>query len=133
MINHILHLARVAHAVVREHITKVVARSGQWPTVRKHFLSTNPKCQACGDTSHLQVHHKLPFHDDPSLELHPDNLIALCMGKLECHVKIGHGGSFKQYNPNVAADAAELVQYPNRYQEIVVRAEGNRKPNQPGM
>jgi len=128
-----MHILNQAISIVREHVVKgLITRSGEWPTVRKHFLATNPKCAACGGTSHLQVHHKMPFHDDPSLELHPDNLISLCMGDNECHLKIGHGGSFKQYNPNVAVDAAEVLASPEHMEAVDKRAEEARKPNQPG-
>jgi hypothetical protein len=53
----------------------------------------------------LQVHHILPFHLNPQLELDPSNLITLCMGKLECHLIIGHGGDYKDYNPSVVKHA----------------------------
>jgi hypothetical protein len=74
----------------------------------------------------------MPFHDDPSLELHPDNLISLCMGPRDCHIKVGHGDAFKWYNPNVEADAAELLASPDHLDAVNKRAESARKPNQPG-
>jgi hypothetical protein len=127
-----MHILNLALSVVREHIIKRVTRSSEWPTVRKHFLESHPKCEACGGTTQLQVHHKMPFHDDPSLELHPDNLISLCMGPRDCHIKVGHGDSFKWYNPNVEADAAELLASPDHLDAVNKRAESARKPNQPG-
>jgi len=133
MINQILHLARVAHSVVRESLIKPTTRSDRWPTVRKHYLSLHPKCAACGGSTLLQVHHEKPFHDDPTLELDLNNLITLCMGKTECHLMIGHGGSFKQYNPNVVADALAAAANPNNFTQIAAKAEAARKPNQPGM
>ena len=127
------HILTVAHAIIREHIVKKVSRSSEWPTVRKNYLAEHPTCAACGGRLHAQVHHMVPFHEDPTLELHPDNLITLCMGsKNECHIKIGHGCSFKQYNPNVALDAQDALEHPEKVAEIIARAELNRKPNDPG-
>ena len=82
-------------------------RSSKWPTVRKHFLETNPYCAACGHTSDLEVHHVVPFHEDPSKELDPSNLITLCdrPGPKNHHLLIGHSGSFRKSNPNVREDA----------------------------
>ena len=84
-------------------------RSSKWPTVREHFLKSNPACAACGQTDHLQVHHIRPFHLDPSLELNTGNLITLCEDEYLCHLKIGHLGSFKKENPEVRKDAAEAL------------------------
>jgi len=81
-------------------------RSSQWPTVREHFLKSNPSCAACGQTDHLQVHHIVPFSVDPSLELDAGNLITLCEDEYSCHLKIGHLGSFRKANPEVRKDAA---------------------------
>ena len=88
-------------------------RSSHWPTVEKHFREGHPTCEACGSSKNLNVHHCKPFHLDPALELDPANLITLCMDTKECHLHIGHGGSFKQYNPNVRKDAAEALAHPN--------------------
>ena len=84
-------------------------RSSQWPTVREHFVKSNPTCAACGQTDHLQVHHIKPFHMDPSLELSVSNLITLCEDEYSCHLKIGHLGSFKKENPNVRQDASAAL------------------------
>lgn len=84
-------------------------RSGKWATVRKEHLVNNPSCASCGETKKLEVHHKLPFDDDPSKELDPDNLITLCecaSGGIICHLAIGHNGNYQRYNPNVEKDAA---------------------------
>jgi hypothetical protein len=104
-------------------------RSSRWPTVEKHFIENNPTCAACGGKKRLNVHHCLPFHLDPSKELDPDNLITLCMSEKECHLLIGHGGSFKQYNPDVRKMAAEVLTHPHKFEEIVKEAADNRKAN----
>lgn len=104
-------------------------RSDKWPTVEKHFKEAHPTCAACGGTARLNVHHCIPFHLDPTKELDPTNLITLCMGEKECHLHIGHGGSFKQYNPNVQQDAADALAHPSKFAAIVKKAEINRKVN----
>jgi hypothetical protein len=83
-------------------------RSNQWPTVRKLWLKDHPTCAACGSVKSLQVHHKFPFHLDPSKELDPSNFITLCERIFtDHHLEIGHLGNFKNYNVNVEADAAK--------------------------
>jgi 5-methylcytosine-specific restriction endonuclease McrA len=86
-------------------------RSPHWETVRKNHIKLEPSCAACGIKSHLQVHHKLPFHLHPELELVQSNLITLCeqAGDAGCHLKIGHLGDWKSFNPNVETDAKEKL------------------------
>lgn len=87
-------------------------RSSKWSSLRKSFLETNNFCAACGGTIFLEVHHIEPFHENPSLELDTNNLITLCdkPGKDNCHLEIGHLGSFKSKNPNVREDAAKALE-----------------------
>jgi 5-methylcytosine-specific restriction protein A len=129
------HFLNVTFSLIREHakrgtdishsiaqaITGEAPRSPHWPTIEKRWKEGHPDCAACGGSEHVQVHHKESFKLDPGLELHdgtdkppatppPDgkpNFISLCMGPLECHLRIGHGGSFRGggYNPNVASDS----------------------------
>lgn len=82
-------------------------RSSKWQTVRKNFLESHKTCAACGAEINLQVHHKKPFHIHPELELDEKNLITLCeeKGEAGCHLKIGHLGDWKSFNPNVEKDA----------------------------
>ena len=138
------HVARVKSAQKREQkkakggTAEDGKRSNKWPTARKHFLKNNTDgCAACGAKKGLQVHHVIPFHDNPALELDPTNYIALCefVGGLECHEKIGHDPvrGFKRFNPNVRKDAAELRAHPERLAQIHARVAKNSKPNQPGM
>ena len=104
-------------------------RSTHWPTVEKHFLVDHNFCAACGGTEKLNAHHIIPFHHDKSLELDPNNLITLCMNEKECHLHIGHCGSFKEYNPNVKRDAAEVLAHPEKFDAIIKLAFENRKAN----
>lgn len=85
-------------------------RSSQWPTHRKHWLELNSECTACGSKEGLQVHHVKPFHLARELELDYNNYITLCeaTGGRECHLHVGHKGSFRNENPAVRKDAAAL-------------------------
>ena len=116
-----LHLTEVrdAHAKIE------LKRSPKWPTVEKKHIKKNPTCAACGGTLHLNVHHKKPFHLFPELELESTNLITLCMdGDKDCHIKLGHGGNFKAYNPNVEEDVLTVAQNFNMelLTEVAVKA-----------
>ena len=44
----------------------------------------------------------------------------------ECHVKIGHGGNFKDYNPDVAEDSAKVLANQTLFEEVVTEAEKKR-------
>jgi len=87
--------------------TKGSKRSPKWESVRKKFLQANPTCACCGSKKKVEVHHKQPFHTNPELELEPENLITLCESKstLNCHIIIGHGGNYRDANPDVEKDA----------------------------
>jgi 5-methylcytosine-specific restriction endonuclease McrA len=124
IISTISHGINLAKNAVRD-ITTGGKRSSRWPTVEKHFKALNPTCAACGDTVRLNVHHCMPFHLDPSLELDVNNLITLCMGPNECHLKIAHCQNFKAFNPNVRVDAAEALANPEKRDDIIKRAKTN--------
>lgn len=104
-------------------------RSPAWPALAKRYRAEHPTCAACGTRKAVQVHHIIPFHTDPGLELDEGNLISLC--KARCHLKIGHGGSYKHYNPSAREDAAFALAYPERYQEAVQQVKAHRQKNQP--
>ena len=83
-------------------------RSPLWFDVRKNHLRKNPRCVICGSTNKLQVHHVIPFHLAPDLELVPTNLITLCTRKkygINCHLLVGHLGNFRRFNIEVRTDA----------------------------
>lgn len=99
---------RYIGSVVREKL-KSNRRSSKWDETRDAFIKSNPLCAACGSTKKLQVHHIQPFHLHPELELDLNNLITLCMDINECHLKIGHGGSFSCYNPRAVMQAKRFL------------------------
>lgn len=86
-------------------------RSGKWTTVRNRFVEDHPVCEACGGDDDLNVHHIMPFHESPELELEASNLITLCR---DHHFDIGHDPdgpegprtpNWKLSNPHVRSDA----------------------------
>lgn len=85
-------------------------RSRDWPKVRKAYLSKHPSCEYCGVKYSLNVHHILPYHLWPKLELVESNLITLCR---DCHFRHGHScGNGKSdwarcYNPNIRAEISK--------------------------
>jgi 5-methylcytosine-specific restriction enzyme A len=80
-------------------------RSGKWPAVRRLHLEKEPCCQWCGGKSVLEVHHILPFHVNPSMELEDSNLITLCESISEnCHFIHGHNRCWRNSVPTVRTD-----------------------------
>jgi hypothetical protein len=84
-------------------------RSPRWHQAEKEHLAREPECQRCGASVLLQVHHIMPFHLQPELELEPGNLITLCEegGYLNCHFVHGHNGDWKSFNVRVREECAE--------------------------
>ena len=95
-------------------------RSPFWPRLEKKYLLNNSKCAFCGCTSNLNVHHKKPFYLYPELELDESNLITLCMGKNECHLKIGHGNNFKYYFSNIDKALIDYNNHQKTLEEIII-------------
>jgi 5-methylcytosine-specific restriction endonuclease McrA len=83
---------------------RFAVRSPKWTNVRNQFLKENPTCIACGRDRKLEVHHKIPVHINPELELDPSNLVTLCADP--CHILFGHLMNFKSYNKDVVKDSA---------------------------
>lgn len=91
--------------VFREHVIKRFTRSSGWSKIRKEYLSENPSCCSCGKSTKgmMQVHHIVPFHINPELELDKSNLMTLCSNP-RCHLDKGHLGSFRSWNEYVRED-----------------------------
>lgn len=77
-------------------------RSPQWRGVRNRHVAEHPLCMACGASDDIEVHHIVPFHEHPELELEPDNLMTFCG---DCHFKIGHRGRWSRVVPTAPYDA----------------------------
>ncbi len=82
-------------------------RSGSWPRVRRDHLAREPACIACGRAKELEVHHVVPFHERPEMELDSGNLVTLCADP--CHWVFGHLTDWKSHNPGVREDAAAFL------------------------
>lgn len=119
------HLVRRTAAKGRE-VIKHGRRSSKWPALERQVVAERRECAACGSTKHLQVHHIKPFHLHPELELDPANLIVLCMDEPECHLLIGHGDSFRAFNPDVVVDAARSRSHPEERPAIWDEAKFHR-------
>lgn len=79
-------------------------RHKKWPATRAAHLKVNPRCEVCGCKDNLEVHHVLPYHRFPDLELEPGNLITLCR---DHHFLFGHLLDWQSYNPDVRDDVAK--------------------------
>jgi hypothetical protein len=60
------------------------------------------------------------------LELDKGNLIGLCMGEFECHIRIGHGDDFKAFNPDVRLDAETVRLKPSDRSKVEALAKAKR-------
>lgn len=91
-------------------------RSSHWPTVEKAFRKVHPQCVCCivKSVTHIQIHHRFPFHycvalGRPDLELDVRNLITLCEWPSHPspshHLLVGHLANFQSSNLDVAEDA----------------------------
>lgn len=82
-------------------------RDSRWRMVRKHHLKKHPTCEVCNSKKALRVHHIIPFYIAPDKELLPSNLVTLCENKkygINCHLLLGHEGSFRKTNPSCKLD-----------------------------
>lgn len=85
-------------------------RASQWKKTRASHLEANGMCLACGGRVSLEVHHLMPYHLAPELELEPTNLITLCESASHCHWTFGHLLNWRSYNKNAKADAIAFFQ-----------------------
>jgi 5-methylcytosine-specific restriction endonuclease McrA len=74
-------------------------RRQDWLRLKARHLKKEPCCQACGRRGALDVHHIVPVHIAPALELSEHNLITLCASP--CHLVFGHLMSYNCYNKDV--------------------------------
>lgn len=93
-------------------------RSPEWRNVRNEFIKKNPRCAACGTKNKLEVHHIIPYHKDPSLELDNYNLMTLCRNH---HFTFGHFCDWTSWNINVQSDVigynARRMMRPHKQEE----------------
>lgn len=82
-------------------------RSSKWRKIRNEYKRKNAYCRVCGSGKKVEIHHIIPFHYAPDLELTEENLMPLCENKkygINCHLLIGHLGNYKRFNINCEAD-----------------------------
>jgi len=94
--------------IIRKNTSRRKRRSSRWRGVRKKHLVISPTCAVCGSKRSLEVHHIVPFHIDPSLELNVSNLLTLCDGLwgLNCHFVFGHLRNWRKVNHSVVNDSS---------------------------
>lgn len=76
-------------------------RSPKWPTTRRNHLKLHPACEITGSTKDVEVHHRKSFHEFPSLENDPTNLVSL---RRDVHLIFGHLGDWSSTNENLDND-----------------------------
>lgn len=62
------------------------------------------RCQICGSSLNLQIHHIKPIRTHAELIIDPLNCLVLCSGQNKasgCHKMYGHNGDFMLINPDV--------------------------------
>jgi len=82
-------------------------RSPGWRRARNKYKKKNPRCMVCGSKKKVEIHHIVPFHYAPDLELDERNFASLCENKkygINCHLLIGHLGNYKKFNINCETD-----------------------------
>ena len=78
--------------------------------MRRH-RKKHPRCAWCGrDDGGLAVHHIRPVKFFPYLASQPENLLTLCHSSRDCHLVVGHMGSWHTWNRYVteSCSIAEL-------------------------
>jgi 5-methylcytosine-specific restriction endonuclease McrA len=84
-------------------------RSSKWAKLRDSIVKEIGRCPVCNGIDFLTVHHIIPFHLNPELELNRDNLVVLCENpKMNCHFIFGHRRNWKDYNKNILEDIKVL-------------------------
>lgn len=78
-------------------------RSPRWDAARKAWLKEHPECEVSGATKELEVHHVVPFHERPELELDPGNFMTLAR---PYHFLVGHFCNWSKVNLDARKEAA---------------------------
>jgi len=84
----------------------VTKRSKKWPRTRKEHMKRCPNCYICNSSKDVDCHHIIPFGERKDLENDKNNLMSLC--SKYCHLRIGHLGYWRTYNPNIRSTAIIL-------------------------
>jgi hypothetical protein len=82
-------------------------RSPKWRALQQRFVREKKCCFITRLRVDLEVHHKIPYHVRPDLELEWDNL---CLLTRPVHYLIGHHCNWAYYNQNFEEEAARLAE-----------------------
>lgn len=125
-------VVRAARSLGRRIVNRV-RRPAAVLTAQRRHLRKHPVCAACGSKRGAQAHHVRPFHAYPELGADPANFVTLCegLGANDCHVRIGHGGAFRFYNPDTLAHVAAFARAtsPEARAAILGMARSRRLPD----
>lgn len=83
-----------------------VPRNPGWESFRREIIKGQPACEASGVAWELEVHHLLPVHLRPDLEMVRDNCMVLTR---TLHFWLGHYGNWASYNPRARKEAATFL------------------------
>lgn len=115
-----MHMVNVGTARVRANRRR--RENPEWADTERAHLMLRGQCAACTGTNALFVHHIEPIEVNPRGEHDLMNLLTLCMGPLECLLRIGCGGDWDSYNPRVVEHSTEAKVRPVFRPEIERRA-----------
>jgi hypothetical protein len=59
------------------------------------------------------VHHIASYHEHPDRELDKTNVMTMCMGPNECHLRLAHGDDFEAIVDNIVELAAYVLLRPD--------------------
>lgn len=71
-------------------------------------------CACCGSAISLEVHHIVPFHDNPALEMDQANWLVLCR---TCHFYIAHLGNWSHWNTQIVEVCATITRQREHWKE----------------
>lgn len=95
--------------------TTSVSIPTQWQMTKakRAYKKIHNKCELCGYTKNLEVHHIVPVHIDHTLACDPENFITLCDTRnFGCHYKWGHFHNFRSnWNPYIV----EFAEWVNKF------------------
>lgn len=89
-------------------LINAVTRPWAVTKAQRAHVKSNPECAACGSMVKCQGHHVLPYKKFPGSRSDAANFITLCEGVNKCHLRVGHGGDWRFYNPEVMSDATDF-------------------------
>jgi len=113
------------HKIIKA-IKKLSPRGWAWSKFEKNYVKSNSVCLACGATTSLEVHHKIPYAMRPDLEFEPTNLVTLCMSTNKCHFRLGHGSYWSAFTPSINLDLQDIKKGAITLQQAFERAKMNR-------